>query len=375
MATYEQAIQALKAADKAGNIDDAKQLAKIARSLKPEEKDYKSLYQEGDYKPTDDMNMLEKGLAGVGKSASDMWKGTKQLLNIGDQEELQAEIDNTKERDQDLMDTGSGITGNILGHVGMSLLPGGALMRGANAASKVPAIAKSAPAIEKLAQTILTPKRVLSGAGVGAGYSSFMPTASDESVGTQLALGAGGGALFPSLAALFRGTKSLSEPFYEAGRKNIVGRTIKRAAGDNYDDVMKRMGEAKEIVPNSKPTAADVAESPGISRIQKQMSGMTDDIRMREIDQNSARVDELANLIGGASETGLKQARKKVTQPLYQAAQQSDAIVDPSRTASLIDRIINKNPARKQLVDSLTSVRESLAESFPVDHAIVTGKQ
>ena len=43
MATYEQAISALKAADKAGNTEDAKRLASIAAKLKPAETEKPSI--------------------------------------------------------------------------------------------------------------------------------------------------------------------------------------------------------------------------------------------------------------------------------------------------------------------------------------------
>jgi hypothetical protein len=59
-------------------------------------------------------------------------------------------------------------------------------------------------------------------------------------------------------------------------------------------------------------------------------------------------------------------ARKQATAPLYSKVAESTALVDPSRTVGLINKVIAKNPARKQLTSALSEVRESLFESYPV---------
>jgi hypothetical protein len=61
------------------------------------------------------------------------------------------------------------------------------------------------------------------------------------------------------------------------------------------------------------------------------------------------------------------QARKVATAPFLNKIEQSTAEVNPSRTVSLIDRIIEKSPGRDQLTGTLEKVKKSLYEPFPLD--------
>jgi hypothetical protein len=63
---------------------------------------------------------VTRGLAGAGKTFADIYRGGKQLLNIGDQAQLQNEIDEAKRRDAPLMDTTAGKVGNFIGNVAVA---------------------------------------------------------------------------------------------------------------------------------------------------------------------------------------------------------------------------------------------------------------
>jgi len=85
--------------------------------------------------PTKDMTGGQKFVAGYGKVTSDVTNGVKQLLNIGDQNALKKEIDDSKRMDQSLLNTGAGLAGNIAGWavpaVGATIIPGANTYAGA----------------------------------------------------------------------------------------------------------------------------------------------------------------------------------------------------------------------------------------------------
>ena len=79
------------------------------------------------YDPTEGMSFVEKALAGAGGRAVDMYRGAKQTFNIGDQAELQKEIDQAKQLDAPLKDTAGGMVGSAATDIASFALPGGAL--------------------------------------------------------------------------------------------------------------------------------------------------------------------------------------------------------------------------------------------------------
>lgn len=118
------------------------------------------------YNPTNDMGMGTRFLAGVGKGMVDLYRGGKQLLNVGDQEKLRQEIEQYRKLDEPLMKTGSGMVGNIVGQA--AAFAPAAFIPGANSL---------------VGATLL-----------GGTTGSFQPTLnSDENI-NNIALGAAGGA-------------------------------------------------------------------------------------------------------------------------------------------------------------------------------------
>src|SRR5574343_26045 len=112
--------------------------------------------------PTEDMNALEKALAGAGKAFVDVGRGAGQMVGLVDQRS----IDEAKRLDAPLMDTGAGMAGNVGANLLTALVPGGNTVKGA--------------------------------AMIGAGLSALQPTATGEDRGMNALTGAalgGGGAL------------------------------------------------------------------------------------------------------------------------------------------------------------------------------------
>ena len=108
------------------------------------------------------MSRTEKFRAGLGKSLADIVKGAGQLIGLGDQND----INETKQRDAALMNSGAGFAGNLVGNV-----------------------AAAAP-------TVFIPgaNTVTGAALIGAGTGALQPVAEGESRGANMGLGAIGGA-------------------------------------------------------------------------------------------------------------------------------------------------------------------------------------
>lgn len=137
------------------------------------------------------MPWYERGAAGVGKLMTDVGRGTKQLLNIGDQQALQAQIDESKQHDSALMGDPAGLTGYIGADIASYMIPGGAVAK----AGRLGQLVRRAP--------------VLSGAAGGAAQATLKPTASDEDAALQTLGGAAGGAIGGTLA---KGVQALAKP-------------------------------------------------------------------------------------------------------------------------------------------------------------------
>lgn len=109
------------------------------------------------------MSGTDKFLAGAGKAFSDVGLGVRQLLGANG---TQAEADARKTRDAPLMQSGAGLTGNVIGN--MAAFAPTAFVPGANT--------------------------MMGAAALGGGMGLMQPVASDESRAGNVALGAAGGA-------------------------------------------------------------------------------------------------------------------------------------------------------------------------------------
>jgi len=310
----------------------------------------------------DEMPGWKQVAAGAGKTVMDTGMGINQILGITSQEEVDASLQN----DQALMQTGGGVTGNVAGHVGMALGPG-AMLKGM---SMIPKAAPYASTLNNLGNAIMAPKTVTGGAAVGGAYMGTQPVQTGGSRMENMAYGAGFGGAVPLLINSLRGGKAFLEPRSEAGRSNIAGRVLRQQAGENADDVSVRMSNASEIVPGSQPTAGEVADNAGIARLQRAVAAKDPlaNFNERAIDQRIARANAVKEIAGTPEDMAAAEAaRKKATAPLYNQVNKSDAVVDPTRTANLIDRIIKNNQGRSKLVKALTEVRESMATHFPAE--------
>lgn len=131
--------------------------------------------------PTAKMNQVQKFFAGMGKSVYDTGRGIGNLVGIVSDDELRQ----ARELDAPLMESGSALAGNIAGHIGQVLAPGGLLAGAGKAAGSARAV--------NLGRELMAPTSFKTGAAVGAGYNFLQPGTTNERLASAALGGLGGG--------------------------------------------------------------------------------------------------------------------------------------------------------------------------------------
>jgi hypothetical protein len=135
--------------------------------------------------------------------------------------------------------------------------------------------------------------------------------------------------------------KGALQPTYAAGRDTIIGKTMRRAVGDDADVVAQRLAAGRGLIPGSQPTAAEVAQSGGISALQRAASAIDpQSYAAQQAANNQARVAAISNMAGARGQRDVYDAlRKGVTSPLYEKAVAEP--VDKALAKSLAPQIDN----------------------------------
>lgn len=264
------------------------------------------------YDPTADMGTGQRLLAGVGKAFADVGRGAGQLVGLVDR----ADVAESRKRDAALMDTGAGLTGNILGN------------------------------IAALAPTIFIPgANTLAGsAAIGAGAGLLQPS---ESTGETVRNVAVGGALAPAAIAAGRGVQAVGsglgavrDTFTRAGQ-NRIAQDVLRASVTNPDDAIRNLQSARALVPGSNPTAAQVARDPGLAQLERTMLNnpeMAAPLQRRLMEQQAARNQAIRNVAGTDEHfRGIQEARRIFANEDY--AQALNQGIDPQMAEALAPQI------------------------------------
>lgn len=284
MATQEDIIQAIRAADKAGDSASVRKLGAYLKTMPAQAAPAET------YDPTEGMSTTDKFLAGTGKAFADLGRGVGQLVGLTPQED----IDESKRLDAPLMRTTAGTVGNVTGNV----------------AATLPTV--FIPGAQGLAGATLT----------GAGMGLIQPVASDESRLKNVAVGGAAGAAGVVagrvLAAGAKGVKALVEPFTDKGRQAIAGRTLDRF-GVVADDLAGVTGN--KTVTGAVPTMAERITRPegaaGAARLQDSVRSLDPEIAnkfvAREVENNAARVGTLRALSGEGGARDFAEAMRNGT--------------------------------------------------------------
>lgn len=131
--------------------------------------------------PTKGMNQAQKFFAGMGKSVYDTGRGVGNLVGLVSDKEIAS----ARELDAPLMESGSALAGNIAGHVGQVLAPGGLLAGAGKAAGSA--------RMMNLGRELMAPTSFGAGAGIGAAYNAIQPGTTKERAAAAALGGLGGG--------------------------------------------------------------------------------------------------------------------------------------------------------------------------------------
>jgi hypothetical protein len=312
-------------------------------------------------------------MAGAGKSVVDLGRGLKQIGAeagnaagiVPDQTvaNVQSDIDAAKLRDAALMETKAGLGGDIAGTLATTLIPGGAIAKGAEALG----LAKTA----LTARAFVNPRTLLASLGVGGAQGALQPVASDESRLANTAVGAAGGGLGSAVAKV---SSAVAQPV-----KNVLSATAQKAvnvlesAGVPLDLAQRtgsKVANRAKLVLADNPivgdggfaerqqaaynkavlaTAGETAEAatPDVmARAQQRIGGVMNDIAQRnpikydgQLQTQLAQVVKDANLELQDSQKGV--IRNQVEEILNKAVQGNGAIDGAAyqNTKTMLDRI------------------------------------
>jgi hypothetical protein len=259
---------------------------------------------------TDGMSGMEKFNAGVGKAFSDIGTGIKQRLGMASRDEVKEQ----RRLDASLMNTGAGVTGNVLGNVSMlapsALLPGAATVPGA--------------------------------AALGGLFGLLQPSASVKEDALNAGLGAAGGAAGQVVANLAG----------RAATSQATRNATTTAANAQRTQAAQNANKAGYVIPPE-----DLGEGGGV--VTKVLSGVGGKIKTaQEASQRNQQItDRLARQAIGLKagdqldETALQTIRQNAASQGY----------TPIRSAGTIQ----SDPQFTQALDTIIATRTGAARSFP----------
>ena len=268
------------------------------------------------YDPTEGMSTTGKLIAGYGSAIPRMVRGVGQRLGLVSQ----AEVDEANRLDAPLLRTGAGSVGNIAGSVMAAVptmaIPGAASIPGA--------------AVIGAAQGLTTPTST---------GESAVQNAAIGGVAGPIAIGAG-----RAIMGGIQGSRALAEPFTQAGRERIAGRTLERFADDPAKILALRGGASST---GAIPTIAEESRDPGLARLQDALRSVDPKIASRIdarlAENNAARVNTLRNIAGTPAEReAAVSAVERQARQLYGQAFKEDLAVTPE-----LQRLINRPSVRK----------------------------
>lgn len=300
MATYEQVIEALRAADAAGNIEDAQRLAQIAQSLSTQQKapiaDVRSevmaetgggaavgMPRRGRAAEVQPVTPLEATLTGVAKGAifNPALAVTQVVGGEGGREYVKGIQEQYKQAREK-----AGLSGIDLGEIAGAVVSpinrlfpavtGGAAARAGQYATQGAVLGALTPAEE--AENLLTEK--IQQIGIGGLFGGVLSGAID--------LGKGA----------YKVAKEFTKPLTTAGQKAILQERLVDMASKEPEKIINALKGATEIVPGSKPTAAealaDIPAATSLAAFQKSIEktpkqGIAVDFAVRKSDVANAR--------------------------------------------------------------------------------------
>jgi hypothetical protein len=377
MASYDEVIQALRAADAAGNVEDATKLAQLASSLKqtsqPTARPRQTEYTPEQLAPSTPEDVGASGAPAtetekaVGRSLLGIGKGiVNPALAVGQfvaPETTQGLLSRYNESRAELGGTGLDV-GEIVGTI-------------------INPLNRFLPAATAVTRT----GRAAQYAGQGAILGALTPAQEAQNLLIQKLEQVGTGALFGGILSgsidlgkgAFNIAKEFTKPITTKGQKAILQERMIELAGKEPEKIIKALRNAPEIVPGSKPTAAEaLSEIPAataLAAFQKGLEktpvqGIAADFAIRRADVANAR-QALLRKTGGTQDDLIEAIaeRTRVTTPLREDALSQANIAGklaPEFEQAIADKFQSKAKALQVAgkLDTEAAQQQQLARSF-----------
>lgn len=295
MATLEQIGEALRKAHDAGDTENARLLAQAYASQRDSAPQAKPLQTQG-YVPeseklVDNMPWHEAALVGVGKGMTDAAEGVTSLFGKGDL----LGVGDRSESDAALKKSTAANIGDVAGNIAITapsmFIPGANTLKGATL--------------------------------IGGATGALTNKGSLEDRAKSAGMGAAGGLIGASLPYAANVAEKVFAPFGSTkSKEKVIGGLLNTVTGDRAERVADRLINAKQLVPGSEPTAAEVGLSGGLASLQRAMSAANPEAYThRGLQQSAARVGAIRNI--AKDEQELQKAigyRDSTVKPIYNEA-------------------------------------------------------
>jgi hypothetical protein len=284
--------------------------------------------------PTSGMSGLAKFGAGYGKAGMDLARGAGQLVGL----ESRQDVQDARDRDAPLMNTGAGKVGNFAGSIA-DLAPA-AFVPGANT--------------------------LAGAAGIGALGGLLQPSTSTGETAANVGLGgvAGPASLLTGRAvgALGKGLKaSLWDPFTQPGQQRIAANVLQNFAGgpQSAAEAAARLAQPVDALPGVTPTTAELAGNGGLAQLQKTLSSNNIDAFTKRAQANHGAMQSAIENIAGSPEKldAATQARNDMAEQLYGDARKQGA--DAKATAALNARLAKEGS--RQALEQVGALQKDLS--------------
>lgn len=390
MATLDQLEQALRAADAAGNTEDAQRLAQAYADMRKQQSgpaDFSQVKSRVDSTAndrvapvTDSMSGYEKFMAGVGKSFVDTYEGAKQagvdslnrnlagitmgaraagldgvartIANNGGRQVLdsargmQADAADRKQTDAALMGTGAGIGGNIGGTL-LQILGPGAVARGTTAGA------------------MFLPRTIAGNALQGLAIGSVQPAVNEQERGLNSLIGLAGG----GLGAVAGKAASATIGAGKNALASLLGRGLNSTDAAAGQALMREATNPKAItftpsaVPGVNRTLGEATLDPGLMALENTMrASRRGTFEQIDTANNAARIAQLEQIAGTPQDmVAAKSARTAASSSARNQAMAAGP-VDVSQTVAQLGDAIKAAEGRPAVQEGLSRLRGLLVK-------------
>lgn len=220
---------------------------------------------------------------------------------------------------------------------------------------------------------------VIGGSALGALTGALMPTEKGESPAGNIVSGAAAGGGIPLAINTAKGIRAAAiDPFTEAGRTRIAGGVLKRMAGDNVSETVRRLRDAKGATPGFTPSVAQAAQNDGLSAFERTMRGINPQaFQALDKQQKGALIDALLSVAKTPEEraAALKLADESAKN-LYGSALKEQLPVTPELVKLAQRPSMRKAEARAQgLAAELSIPFQATLDDLRPKYIPIPGKQ